>query len=106
MPSPPDPTTPTGSTTSRTAKPAKSARAGCSVVGRGVEVPKQVRVVGSDRDKLGERLRQRYENGASIRQLVDQTGRSYGFVHRVLLDAGATLRGRGGARPRGLRRVT
>ena len=105
MPTTSDSAAPTDSTTHRTAKPARAARAGGAVVGRaGVEVPKRVRVVGSDRAKLGERLRQRYEKGASIRQLVDQTGRSYGWVHRVLLDAGVTLRGRGGSRP--LRRVT
>jgi len=30
-------------------------------------------------------------------ELAGLTGRSYGFVHRVLTDAGVTLRGRGGA---------
>ena len=29
--------------------------------------------------------------------IAAQTGRSYGFVHRVLSESGATLRGRGGA---------
>ena len=35
--------------------------------------------------------------GASIRELAASTGRSYGFVHRILSESGATLRGRGGA---------
>jgi hypothetical protein len=35
--------------------------------------------------------------GSSIRSIAADTGRSYGFVHRVLTESGATLRGRGGA---------
>ena len=35
--------------------------------------------------------------GSSIRDLASETGRSYGFVHRMLSEAGVTLRGRGGA---------
>ena len=37
-----------------------------------------------------------YEGGASIRNLVATTGRSYGSVHSMLLESGTTLRGRGG----------
>ncbi|MDX3772085.1 MULTISPECIES: helix-turn-helix domain-containing protein [unclassified Streptomyces] len=37
------------------------------------------------------------EGGASIRAIADAHGRSYGFVHRMLSEAGVTLRGRGGA---------
>jgi hypothetical protein len=29
--------------------------------------------------------------------LAEETGRSYGFVHRMLSESGVTLRGRGGA---------
>ncbi|MEV0391444.1 helix-turn-helix domain-containing protein [Nonomuraea sp. NPDC050643] len=32
------------------------------------------------------------------RELALATGRSYGFVHRLLQEAGVTLRSRGGAR--------
>ena len=42
-------------------------------------------------------LKKKYEKGASIRALAESTGRSYGFVHRVLSENGVTLRGRGGA---------
>ena len=35
------------------------------------------------------------EKGASVRALAESTGRSYGFVHRVLSETGVTLRGRG-----------
>jgi predicted transcriptional regulator len=55
------------------------------------------RVTGSERDKLAAELRKKYEGGASIRALAEATGRSYGFVHRMLSESGATLRGRGGA---------
>ncbi len=55
------------------------------------------RITGTERDKLGRSLRKQYESGASIRSLAAETGRSYGFIHRVLLDEGVTLRGRGGA---------
>lgn len=39
-----------------------------------------------------------YAEGASIQELADTIGRSYGTVHKLLVDAGVTLRPRGGAR--------
>jgi hypothetical protein len=61
------------------------------------ELKKGIRVTGGDRDKLSGTLRKRYDGGASIRELASSTGRSYGFIHRMLLESGASLRGRGGA---------
>lgn len=61
------------------------------------ELGKGRRVSGNERDKLTVDLKKKYAAGASIRDLAAQTGRSYGFVHRVLSESGATLRGRGGA---------
>jgi len=61
------------------------------------DLKKGSRVTGGDRDKLAEELKQRYEGGESIRLLAESSGRSYGFVHRILNESGATLRGRGGA---------
>ncbi len=58
---------------------------------------KGTRITGEHRDKLAVDLRTKYEKGASIRALAEATGRSYGFVHRVLSEAEVTLRGRGGA---------
>jgi predicted transcriptional regulator len=55
------------------------------------------RITGAARDKLGAELKKKYEKGASIRALAEATGRSYGFVHRVLSETGVQLRGRGGA---------
>jgi predicted transcriptional regulator len=61
------------------------------------ELKKGSRVTGAERDKLSATLRKKYDGGASIRELASSTGRSYGFIHRVLSESGATLRGRGGA---------
>lgn len=62
-----------------------------------VDVKKGSRVSGGDRDTLTEQLKSKYEGGASIRALAEESGRSYGFVHRILSESGAALRGRGGA---------
>ena len=61
------------------------------------DLTKGRRIVGGERDKLAGELRRKYEGGASIRQLAEETGRSYGFVHGVLVGSGATMRGRGGS---------
>ena len=61
------------------------------------EIKKGVRLTGAERDRLASRLVSEYEQGASIRALAESTGRSYGFVHRVLSESDVTLRGRGGA---------
>lgn len=58
------------------------------------------RIVGAERQTLARDLVQRYTNGESIRALAQSTGRSYGFVHRVLTESGVQLRQRGGARRR------
>ena len=58
---------------------------------------KGTRVTGDDRKKLASDLKKRYDSGESIRSLAASTGRSYGFVHRILSETGVTLRGRGGA---------
>ena len=61
------------------------------------ELKKGARITGTQRGKLAADLKKKSEKGASIRSLAEQTGRSYGFVHRVLSETGVTLRGRGGA---------
>jgi hypothetical protein len=58
---------------------------------------KGTRVTGADRAKLATDLKKRYDSGESIRALAATTGRSYGFVHRILTENGVSLRGRGGA---------
>lgn len=61
------------------------------------ELKKGSRVTGGDRDTLSVELKGKYEGGASIRALAEASGRSYGFVHRILSESGVALRGRGGA---------
>ncbi|GAB3211738.1 helix-turn-helix domain-containing protein [Marinactinospora thermotolerans] len=58
---------------------------------------KGTRVTGTERSQLAAELKKRYDEGESIRSLAAATGRSYGFVHRLLTEAGVSLRGRGGA---------
>ena len=59
-------------------------------------IPKRQRVKGERRDKLGEELATKYNEGASVRALAEATGRSYGFVHRLLAENGVEFRSRGG----------
>ncbi len=61
------------------------------------DLTKGKRITGDDRNSLADDLRKRYDAGESIRLLAASTGRSYGFVHRLLSESGATLRSRGGA---------
>lgn len=58
---------------------------------------KGARITGSARTDLAADLKKRYEKGESIRALAAATGRSYGFVHRLLVDDHVALRRRGGA---------
>ena len=58
------------------------------------------RIVGQERISWTTDYLRRYGAGESIREIARDTGRSYGFVHRILSEGGAELRGRGGARRR------
>ena len=60
-------------------------------------IKKATRLTAAARAKLAVELRNRYAAGESIRALAAATGRSYGFVHRILTESGVSLRGRGGA---------
>ncbi|MHA0287090.1 helix-turn-helix domain-containing protein [Mycobacterium sp. C3-094] len=64
---------------------------------------KNVKDIQENREQLISELRTAYEGGASIRTLVASTGRSYGSVHSMLREAGATMRSRGGPNHRGRR---
>ncbi|MFI1420841.1 helix-turn-helix domain-containing protein [Streptomyces sp. NPDC020731] len=55
-------------------------------------------ITGTAREELAREMREQYENGLSIRAIAEAHGRSYGFVHRVLTEADAPLRSRGGSR--------
>lgn len=78
---------------------------GGSSTGDGQRWAKGQRIVGTERQTLTKDLVERYSEGASIRTLATSFGRSYGFVHRVLSEAGVVLRARGGARQRRTRRT-
>lgn len=67
---------------------------GKSMLGKGT------RVTGKSRDRLQTQLKKQYEAGASIRSLARETGRSYGFIHNVLVESHVQLRNRGGANRR------
>jgi hypothetical protein len=54
------------------------------------------RLIGGRRQAVREQLAIRYTQGASIRTLAAESGRSYGLVHRLLVEAGVTMRSRGG----------
>jgi hypothetical protein len=58
--------------------------------------PRSARISGPDRAALAEEVCRRYQDGESIRTLAARTGRSYGFVHGLLVDGHVPLRGRGG----------
>jgi hypothetical protein len=61
------------------------------------DLKKGSRITGTERDKLAGDLKRKYDGGQSIRALASSTGRSYGFIHRILSESNTSLRGRGGA---------
>ncbi|MGC2652987.1 MAG: helix-turn-helix domain-containing protein [Mycobacterium sp.] len=52
--------------------------------------------INKNRDQMLDELRSAYEGGASIRNLVATTGKSYGSIHSMLRESGTTMRSRGG----------
>ncbi|MFI5859349.1 helix-turn-helix domain-containing protein [Streptomyces parvulus] len=62
------------------------------------------RLKGARQDAVTTELRKRYEAGASIRALAEESGRSYGYVHARLYVSGVSFRSRGGNRWRSSRR--
>jgi Helix-turn-helix domain len=62
------------------------------------------RVIGTQRANLRQTLAVRYKQGASIRQLVNLTDRSYGFIHRLLSESDVAMRSRGGNHARRMKR--
>jgi hypothetical protein len=55
------------------------------------------RLSGAEREQLAGELSKGYAEGKSIRALAEESGRSYGFVHRILSESEVSLRSRGGA---------
>lgn len=55
------------------------------------------RLTATDRDTVAKQLAADYNGGASLQDLADRMGTSAGRVRGLLLEAGVTLRARGGA---------
>ncbi|MFJ5151428.1 helix-turn-helix domain-containing protein [Streptomyces sp. NPDC088353] len=53
-------------------------------------------LTGTEREVVAADFADLYRKGNSIRHIARQTGRSYGNVRQLLLDAGVELRSRGG----------
>jgi DNA-directed RNA polymerase specialized sigma24 family protein len=62
------------------------------------------RVTGARRNRLRAKVAAQYNRGLTIRELAASMGRSYGFVHTLLSEAGVAFRSWGGARRRTQRR--
>lgn len=60
-------------------------------------IEKGKRVTGEARAKLIKDLSAKYDKGATIRVLHEETGRSFGAIQRLLIEGGVTMRPRGGA---------
>ena len=60
-----------------------------------VRIEAHRRIVGAERATLTKDCLRRYGDGDSIRTIARDTGRSYGFVHQILVEGGAVLRARG-----------
>ncbi|GAB2812619.1 helix-turn-helix domain-containing protein [Actinocorallia aurea] len=54
------------------------------------------RISGDQREELARTAVEQYAAGRSIRALAAELGRSYGFIHKLLVESGVELRGRGG----------
>src|SRR3954468_21552975 len=61
------------------------------------KVVRGTRITGAQRETLAALYAQKYEFGERTRKTAETAGRSFGFVHGVLVEHGVTLRGRGGA---------
>ncbi|MBX9392227.1 transcriptional regulator [Streptomyces sp. TRM72054] len=53
-------------------------------------------LTGDERRRVAVELSDRYADGATVRALAAETGRSYAVVHQLLREAGTTFRARGG----------
>lgn len=60
------------------------------------DLGKYGKITGGEREKLGAELAQVYQSGTSVRAIAEDRGRSYGWVHKLLEEAGVTFRPRGG----------
>ncbi|RJQ77665.1 hypothetical protein D5S17_14685 [Pseudonocardiaceae bacterium YIM PH 21723] len=59
------------------------------------QLPWGITISGAERSAMGRLLRERYDQGVSIRNLASECDRSFGFVRTMLCEAGAELKPRG-----------
>ncbi|MFC4556454.1 helix-turn-helix domain-containing protein [Georgenia faecalis] len=60
------------------------------------KIARGTRVVGERRSALAASVAERYQQGESVRSIAADIGRSYGFVHGLLVSEQVTMRRRGG----------
>lgn len=60
------------------------------------KLKKQHRIFGEARERIRAQIARKYARGMSIRELAEETGRSYGFIHRLLRESDVQMRPRGG----------
>jgi hypothetical protein len=65
------------------------------VIERETPLPRS-HVDGESRALLAKTIKKKYDNGMSIRDIAYDHGRSYGFIHSLLIESGVTFRRRGG----------
>ncbi|PNE43490.1 helix-turn-helix domain-containing protein [Streptomyces noursei] len=58
--------------------------------------PPRKRLTPQEQARVTARYKTMYADGTSVRRLAELSGRSYGFVHRSLSDAGVIFRSRVG----------
>ncbi|WP_313905963.1 helix-turn-helix domain-containing protein [Streptomyces malaysiensis] len=61
-----------------------------------IPVARGYRVRGQVREKAKADIVREYKEGKSIRDLATESGRSYGFIHKILDEARVKFRKRGG----------
>ena len=61
-------------------------------------IKKGANITGAERAELAAKIVKKYTDGASVRAIAEETGRSFGFVHRLLAEHEVPMRSRG-ARP-------
>ncbi len=62
-----------------------------------IELPRNKHLLGPARARFAAVLKKSYSQGSSVRELSEMTGRSYGWIHRMLKEAEVEFRSRGGS---------
>ena len=60
------------------------------------ELAKGAQITGKARTALASEVKRQYAKGVAIRTIAQTYGRSYGFIHKLLIEVEAAIRPRGG----------